>query len=163
METQKCARSSRLQVGDMTHLGRAHRLNCTSLGRACVVITGKVGRKHNEWALIFDKGLRYLETKGLVSSLCALTEPVRSSLAKWGTQHNEWALTFDKGLRYLGTKGLVSGLCASTERVGSLLATDANPFASCSMKTKLFIFSEWSIGHSEKIKKFIFGGNTEMR
>ena len=84
VETQKCAMSSRLQVGDMTHLGRAHRLNCTSLGRACVVITGKVGRQHNEWALTFDKGLRYLSTKGLVSGLCASTEPVGSSLAKWG-------------------------------------------------------------------------------
>ena len=57
----------------------------------------------------------------------------------------------------------MSGLCASTELVGSPVATDANPFASCATKTELFIFSEWSIGHSEKIKKFSFGGNTEMR
>ena len=62
-ETRKCARSSRLQVGGMTHLGRAHRLNCTSFGRACVVITGKVRSQHNEWALTLDKGLRYLSTK----------------------------------------------------------------------------------------------------
>ena len=79
------------------------------------------------------------------------------------SQHNEWAPTFDKGLRYLGTKGLVSGLCASTEPVGSSLATDANPFASCSTKTELVIFSEWSIGHSEKLKKFMICGNTDMR
>ena len=78
-------------------------------------------------------------------------------------RYSAWALTFDKGLGYLETKGLVSGLCASTKPAGSSLAIDANPFASCATKTELFIFSEWSIGHSEKIKKFSFGGNTEMR
>ena len=31
-----------------------------------------------------------------------------------------------------------------------------NPLASCPTKTELIIFSEWSIGHSEKIKKFSF-------
>merc|ERR1712073_81666 len=93
VETQKRARSSRLQVGDMTHFGRAHRLNCTSLGRACVVITGKVRSQHNEWALTFQKGLRYLSTKGLVSGLYASTEPVGSSLA---TDANPFCLLFNK-------------------------------------------------------------------
>ena len=31
-----------------------------------------------------------------------------------------------------------------------------NPLASCPTKTELIIFSEWSIGHSEKIKKVQF-------
>jgi len=31
-----------------------------------------------------------------------------------------------------------------------------NPLASCPTKTELIIFSEWSIGHSEKIKKCSF-------
>ena len=32
-----------------------------------------------------------------------------------------------------------------------------NPLASCPTKTELIIFSEWSIGHSEKIKTSCFG------
>ena len=31
-----------------------------------------------------------------------------------------------------------------------------NPLAPCPTKTELIIFSEWLIGHSEKIKKFSF-------
>ena len=31
-----------------------------------------------------------------------------------------------------------------------------NPLASRPTKTELIIFSEWSIGHSEKIKNFVF-------
>ena len=43
----------------------------------------EVAGQHNERALTFERGLRYLETKDPVSGLCASTEPVGPALAKW--------------------------------------------------------------------------------